>query len=158
MGKSTLKFYPTKNKWNVLRNSNYFAKLQHKKEKISQYCLPTGENEIFQPNRTYQEILMSILAVQTAAIPIVMFVGLFAFLSIAVICKMCSNIFQNRAQIRFMQSLVDRGYSAAEIERILRASRANESKDSENMDEYCSWDSSLPTTRPVPPVKQSVYH
>lgn len=98
---------------------------------------------------------MSLLAVQPVAIPIVLFVGLFAFLSIAVVCKMISTIFQNREQIRFMQTLVERGFSAAEIERILRASQAKETPPTE--EDWCGWESSPQMTRPVAPVKQPTY-
>jgi hypothetical protein len=95
--------------------------------------------------------------IQPIIIPIVLFVGFFTFLIVTVICKMISTIFQNRASIRFMQSLVDRGYSAAEIERIVRAARLHESNPGTDAD-CCGAESSSTVTRPVPPVKQTAYH
>ncbi len=82
-------------------------------------------------------------------IPIVLFVGLFTFLSIRALANMANNIHRTKASFRFMQGLVERGYSVAEIERMLRACQATHCADGELEDLRSR------ITQPVPPIKQS---
>jgi hypothetical protein len=88
---------------------------------------------------------------------LVLLIGLFTFLTIAVICWMITSIFRNRARIRFMQGMMDRGYSAAEIESILRASGLSR-QEGDNTGYGLEAPTSTGTTRPVPPVKQALRH
>ena len=56
------------------------------------------------------------------AIPIVAITSVFAFLIISAIVDGVSQIVKHRNEIELKQSLVDRGMSADEIERIIHAS------------------------------------
>ena len=62
------------------------------------------------------------LLVNPIAIPIVAITSVFAFLIISAIVDGVSQIVKHRNEIELKQSLVDRGMSADEIERIIHAS------------------------------------
>lgn len=62
------------------------------------------------------------LLVNPIAIPIVAITSVFAFLIISAIVDGVSQIVKHRNEIELKQSLVDRGMSVDEIERIIHAS------------------------------------
>lgn len=86
-------------------------------------------------------------------IPIVLFVCLFGYLSVRALTTMFQNMSRTKAKLNFMQGLVDRGFSAPEIERIMRACS------DETADGYEYKEASLNSrmTHPVPPVKQALH-
>jgi hypothetical protein len=83
-------------------------------------------------------------------IPIILFISLFTYLSIATVAKMFGNMSRTKSNLRFMQGLVDRGFSASEIERVMRACR-NHLDDSSEPADLANLNPQM--TRPVPPVK-----
>jgi hypothetical protein len=56
------------------------------------------------------------------AIPVVAIIGVFVWLSITAIATAAQNIVKHRNEVELKQMMVDRGMSAEEIERVVRAS------------------------------------
>lgn len=60
------------------------------------------------------------------AIPIVAIIGVFVWMSISAIAEAAQSIVKHRNEIELKQMMVDRGMSAEEIERVVRATNQSD--------------------------------
>ncbi len=79
-------------------------------------------------------------------IPVLAILGSFAFLTTWVITATIDSLYKTRCNLGLKERMIDRGFSATEIDRVLRAGETTNETERE----------SFGFVAPVPPVKRSL--